>query len=179
MVKHSEQYGPQFDPTDGTVGEIQLVKRWVVCQRADHMPAFPRQGRYTYDTQAEGDEIIHQMQAANSIKHHRWIWELETIEWWCWPTHLDPAYAVEHDKHFQEFCDAEGVENPIHPPYKGAFAFKWQRADGRPIDEEKHEDLREDALARITELVPQGYREGELVYTDDDGREYRGWWEIT
>ena len=34
-MKISKEYGPQFDSADGTVGDVQLVKRWVIVKNSD------------------------------------------------------------------------------------------------------------------------------------------------
>lgn len=71
-MKISKEYGPQFDPEDGTIGELQLVKRW-------YTPHQPRQGRFTYATEAEAQAKTPPDCATAEL-------------WWCYPNHFDPAH---------------------------------------------------------------------------------------
>ncbi len=90
MIVHP-RYGPQFDPLDGTIGTIRLVKRWVIVN-ADDLPLAPRQGRYTYETQADADA-----RAVALILHNpngTFKGGLRTEQWWCFPEHFDPFQPV-------------------------------------------------------------------------------------
>jgi hypothetical protein len=93
-MKISKEYGPQFDPTDGTVGKLQLVKRWVIVRRSDGQMWQARQGRYTYPSEAEAiarKDVIERNNSANLIP----AGGLGVEPRWCYPVHFDPVGPVE------------------------------------------------------------------------------------
>jgi hypothetical protein len=91
----SDKYGPQYDHTDGTIGKIQLAKRWVIVnENGDLVTA--RQGRFTYQSQQEAESMIVAYWANNSKET---VWrhlgkELYAEAWWCYPNHFDPIGPV-------------------------------------------------------------------------------------
>lgn len=48
----------------------------------------------------------------------------------------------------------------------------WLRGDDAPTE------LDETSEEHITELIRQGYNQGELLMTDASGADFRGWWSI-
>lgn len=88
MVIKDSEYGPQFDRSDGTVGEIQLVRRWVLVHGPEGRMFTPRQGSYTRATREEAEHYrreIAEGNPANLVPD-----DLRVEEWWCWPSHFDP-----------------------------------------------------------------------------------------
>jgi len=86
----SKECGPQFDPTDGTVGDIKLVKRWVIFKNSDGLMWPARQGRYTFATEDEATkekELVEKVNSADMIPRG----ELGVAAKWCWPEHFDPV----------------------------------------------------------------------------------------
>jgi hypothetical protein len=86
----SKEYGPQFDPTDGTVGDIKLVKRWVIVKNSDGFMWPARQGRYTFATEDEAakeKELVEKVNSADKIPEGG----LGVADRWCWPEHFDPV----------------------------------------------------------------------------------------
>jgi len=69
-MKTSKEYGDQLDISDGTIGKLQLVKRW--------FSGGIRQGRFTYENKPEWNY-------EDGSK-----WEL----WYCYPRHFDPICKV-------------------------------------------------------------------------------------
>lgn len=61
--------------------------------------------------------------------------------------------------------------------------YHWHEYADNPPREDHAEQLHEAAIARIFEMYPQGYREGELceIVTDSNDKEFefRGWWRVT
>lgn len=88
-------YGPQFDPTDGTIGQTQLVRRWVIKRGPGLFDFFApyRQGRYTYATKEEC-EAHAQLFIDNPTNRRELVEGLFAEEWWCYPGHFDPAHPV-------------------------------------------------------------------------------------
>ena len=85
-MKFTTEYGPQLDPTDGTIGNLKLVKRYAIAR--DGMMCFAQQGRYTYATRKEAEVYLSQVQSANTID----IWDgMEVKAFWCHPNHFDPV----------------------------------------------------------------------------------------
>lgn len=91
----SREYGPQFDPSDGTIGEHQLVKRWLLVEESGKLFR-PQQGRYTYATEEEAGEVVKLFRDANpeGSKYHELTAGLRAIQWWCDPVHHDPRYPL-------------------------------------------------------------------------------------
>jgi len=87
----SEKYGPQFDPTDGTVGKTQLVKRWAVANSEGFMFG-ASQGRYTHATEQEALKELSNIKANNLTIGD----SLRVAQFWCWPIHFDPVAVVEN-----------------------------------------------------------------------------------
>lgn len=83
-------YGPQFDATDGTVGETQLVKRWAVV-KADGLMFSAQQGRNTHATKEEADSYLEAIVTNNSVETLKHYLPLTVAPFWCWPTHFDPV----------------------------------------------------------------------------------------
>lgn len=90
-MRISREYGPQFDPVDGTIGKLQLVKRWVVLH-ADGTLFDKRQGHYTYCDRSEAETRAQLFMGAN--KNNPKVQNLTVGQWWCYPVHSDPAYPV-------------------------------------------------------------------------------------
>jgi len=89
----SEEYGPQFDPSDGTIGELQLVKRWGIVFKGTDRLFTARQGRYLVATEEDAQTRIDQIVAANSPD--RIGGDLEPARFWCYPNHFDPVAIIE------------------------------------------------------------------------------------
>ncbi len=90
----SPEYGPQFDRTDGTIGDLQLVKRWCIGDSAkDGQMWTPRQGRYTYESEEQADSAIKLYQKSNPPD--RVPSTLVAVAWWCYPGHFDPCGRCE------------------------------------------------------------------------------------
>ena len=84
----SKQYGPQFDETDGTVGNTQLVKRWAVIKEDGFMFA-SQQGRNTRETKAEAEQDLANIKANNPVDNIPFGLTVGAL--WCWPVHFDPV----------------------------------------------------------------------------------------
>lgn len=97
-MKISKAYGPQFDRTDGTIGDLQLVKRWMIVNEVTGNTFTSRQGRYTRQTKREVDEWITELEASNSPDRLQQIEgspvKLVAVEFWCYPEHFDPVGLV-------------------------------------------------------------------------------------
>ena len=97
----SKEYGPQFDPSDGTVGECQLVIRYVlVCDPSP--PLFsggmihPKQGRFTKATLEEALASIEEIKSNNP--EDRIPKNLRAARCWCWPNHFDPLRLIDDEE---------------------------------------------------------------------------------
>lgn len=88
-MKHSKDYGPQFDPEDGTIGELQLVRRYVIASGSPSVIWTPLQGRYTRATAEEAQAYIDGIKASNSPD--RYPADLHVAAFWCYPGHFDPC----------------------------------------------------------------------------------------
>lgn len=93
-MENHRDFGPQFDPKTGTIGSIQLVKRFVVCT-ADGMMFAPRQGRYTHEIAARAQDVAYILEHSNPDRED--CKGLNVREWWCYPTHFDPVAPVERE----------------------------------------------------------------------------------
>jgi hypothetical protein len=91
----SSLYGPQFDPTDGTIGTLQCVKRWVLV-KGDGNTFYPRQGRHTKATKDEAEALVKAAIRNNGpgTSGHPYVQGLHVEEWWCYPRHFDPIRPV-------------------------------------------------------------------------------------
>ena len=108
----SRDYGPQFDPTDGTVGKVKLVKRWVIVCPDLEMAALKKQypkdladldlsgpmgmsvwfgmnGYQTRGTKKEAEELIKAFYENNPPD--RVPKGLKAVQAWCWPGGFDFA----------------------------------------------------------------------------------------
>ena len=85
----SKQYGPQFDASDGTIGELQLVLRYVLVSGEDASMWTSRQGRYTHATLKEASDAAALYKASNAPD--REPSDLRPAPWWCYPGHFDPC----------------------------------------------------------------------------------------
>ena len=90
----SKEFGPQFDPVDGTIGTMQLVKRWVLVKNSDGDMWQARQGRYTF---ASGEEAIKHKKLIEDVNPADMIPKggLGVAAMWCYPGHFDPVGHVE------------------------------------------------------------------------------------
>jgi len=66
------------------------------------------------------------------------------------------------------------------------ISYNWSAEDNGEIKPNHQEALEESAMARITEMMKEGYTSGELIdcvrFGDEDGEdgiEYSGSWDIT
>ena len=85
----SREYGPQFDPSDGTLGKLQLVRRWGLC-RAETGLLWPAgQGRYTYADRPDAVKALEQVKTVN--RADLYPADLTVMALWCYPGHYDPA----------------------------------------------------------------------------------------
>ncbi len=80
--------GPMFDPEDGTVGRIQLVKRWALTSLRMVWPHPKAAFMYTASDVALDHLKILQETGQSTPP------DLTVEEWWCWPTSVCPAYLA-------------------------------------------------------------------------------------
>ena len=83
--------GPMFDPEDGTVGRIQLHKRWALTSRRMVWPQ-PR-AVFMYDSALIAYahiRLLHETGQSAPL-------DLEVKTWWCWPTSMCPAYLTKEE----------------------------------------------------------------------------------
>lgn len=83
--------GPMFDPEDGTVGRIQLQKRWALTSLRMVWPQ-PR-AAFMYESQLVASEHIRLLQETGQSAPL----DLEVKNWWCWPTSMCPAYLTKEE----------------------------------------------------------------------------------
>jgi hypothetical protein len=86
-------YGPQFDPSDGTIGPHQLVRRWVIEDKPGNLFYRPW-GEYTFATQDDCQTRIAEFQS-NPTNDPKLVEGLEAAEWWCAADCFEPRYKVE------------------------------------------------------------------------------------
>ena len=111
-MKDSSTYGPQLDGTDGTLGELKLVKRWVIVEPNLEIIALQkkhpelksyglvevsvwhgRNGHQNKATKAEAEELL---QSFISNNRPELIPEgLKVAQVWCYPGHFDMACFCE------------------------------------------------------------------------------------
>jgi len=84
-------FGPLFDPQDGTVGHLQLKKRWAITRQRQVWPQAKAAFMYTQLNQAE--EHLKLMEIADLAVPS----DLQVRAWWCWPASLCPAYLDERE----------------------------------------------------------------------------------
>ena len=90
MIDHP-LYGPLFDPEDGTVGRIQLNKRWALTSLRTVWPQ-PR-AVFMYDSpEVAAKHLTLLKDTAQPIPL-----DLEVAAWWCWPTSRCPAYRAKKE----------------------------------------------------------------------------------
>lgn len=94
MIIHF-QYGPQFDPRDGTIGLVQLVKRWVVVKSTGDL-YHPKQGRFTFESKIRAENVARISDESNPDREE--CRGLTAQQWWCYPGHFEPAYPVQTPK---------------------------------------------------------------------------------
>jgi len=58
------------------------------------------------------------------------------------------------------------------------IVYRWWQPEDKEINEEHKKDLEESALARIHEMMKEGYNQGQLIECIDNV-EYEGWWDIS
>ena len=88
----SKNYGPQFDKSDGTVGETQLVKRYMLVNADTGAIFTASQGRYTRETRELAEEWAAEVVAQNPPSAIGCKLAVESF--WCWPGHFDPVGAT-------------------------------------------------------------------------------------
>ena len=95
MVLYSKRYGPQVDLTDGTIGKVQLIRRFLLV-RGDYELFHARQGRYSYATAEEAQEHCDAFLENNppGCDKHHYVKGLHIRAWWCYPNHFDPVGPV-------------------------------------------------------------------------------------
>lgn len=86
-MKFDPRYGPQFDPSDGTIGKLQLVGRWCLCLNDSVWPA--NQGRHTYATKELAEESKALYQKMNCPERFPELAKLTVDPVWCYPGHFD------------------------------------------------------------------------------------------
>jgi hypothetical protein len=94
-MKTSKEYGPQFDPADGTIGTLQLVKRWALTNPDDGLVWPARRGQFTYGTVKEASAQLDAVKASNSKTHAPEVYRLLVRAVWCYPRHYDPCGLCE------------------------------------------------------------------------------------
>jgi len=90
-MKISKEYGPQYDNKNGTIDNLQLVKRYVITDN-DSVMISARQGRFTYATENEAEELRQAILTVNSSDIFKNGLQVEC--WWCYPNHFDPIGKV-------------------------------------------------------------------------------------
>ncbi len=96
-MRISEEYGPQFDPEDGTVGKLQLVKRWAIAYEKTKALFHAREGQYMQESKETTQKEIAAF-VRNSTQEKRRVTpesgKLVPLQWWCYPNHFDPVGPV-------------------------------------------------------------------------------------
>ena len=103
----SPEYGPQFDPKDGTTGKLQLVKRWVLAYPDKQFGGWilwrGRDGRDTKATKREADELAQAF--VNENRGNGLVPEgLQAREAWCYPSHHDFAGFIDAYAWMEKFA---------------------------------------------------------------------------
>jgi hypothetical protein len=154
MLESPNGYGPQFDPSDGTIGHLQLVKRWVLVSGPAGLPWPAHQGRYTHATRKAAVKFF----AAVTANNRPGVYpeDLRVVPWWCYPVHHDPAghypkemfYPKTSDliKHLEEMIASQGDI--------AVAADLWWPSDAREmLDESEDPEMvalnADDVLARM------------------------------
>lgn len=86
-------YGPQFDPSDGTVGETKLVRRYALVGK-DGLTWPALQGRYTHATREAAADRLAGVLKNNNLDSLPELKDLRVAPVWCWPRHLDPVHGA-------------------------------------------------------------------------------------
>lgn len=94
-MKISKEFGPQFDPADGTIGTLQLVRRWLICSGEGMF--YPRQGRYSWESWEKAADIIDSFKD-NPANAGRLPAGLRPVAYWCYPGHFDPVGPCAHEE---------------------------------------------------------------------------------
>ena len=86
----------QYDRVKGTIGDLKLVKRWVIVNEYGDIVT-PRQARCTFESRKEAESRIDDYWANNSkeLVHQLLGKELSPQQWWCYPNSRDPISPVE------------------------------------------------------------------------------------
>lgn len=93
-MKISKEYGPQYDDIDGTIGNLQLVKRYAITDNKNIMIC-ARQGRFTYGTKKEASNMLRAYKIGNSSCISEMFPNgLKVTCFWCYPNHFDPVGVV-------------------------------------------------------------------------------------
>ena len=95
----SDRYGPQYDSSDGTIGKLQLVKRWVIVNEEGDLVT-SRQGRCTHSSRVDAESMIQAIWDNNPKEkvHQLMGKELYAAQWWCYPNHFDPIGPIKDIK---------------------------------------------------------------------------------
>lgn len=91
-MKFSEQYGAQLDESDGTIGTLKLVRRFVIFDEDNQVMWQARQGRHTYQSRSEVERHIELFKKNNPPDS---IPNLSAKEFWCYPGHFDPVCQIQ------------------------------------------------------------------------------------
>jgi hypothetical protein len=85
----------QYDSVEGTIGELKLVKRWVIVNEYGDIVT-PRQARCTFESRKEAESKIDAYWADNPKErvHQLLGKELFPQQWWCYPNSRDPISPV-------------------------------------------------------------------------------------
>ena len=98
----SEKYGPQLDTSDGTIGELKLVERFVVTYLNSNgfRSSFrPLQGPCTFYSKESADLYCESVLRSNPKGSYgsKFTTGLRAEKWWCYPVHFDPIAPVENE----------------------------------------------------------------------------------
>ena len=122
-MRISHEHSPQFDPDDGTVGDIQCVRRWAVTKDGQ---MHCRQGRCTKATREEAEASLAMLRQCNSKKVADDVVDGVT-EFWCWPTHFDPVAPVLDEKHVIRTAGTtpeQVIKNAVTTQCPGGYPMK-------------------------------------------------------
>lgn len=92
-MKIDPKYGPQYDAGDGTIGKLQLVKRWAPAT-PDGWLWGPAWGHRMRATKEEAEAYLASVRKANSAAAYPVLATLSVAWFWCYPNHFDPAHCV-------------------------------------------------------------------------------------
>lgn len=90
---HSDRFGPQLNQVTGTIGALQLAKRYCVSEEGSEMLVWPSsQGRYTHSLREEAQKRMDIAQPGVLDAPRLFVRAV-----WCYPTHFDPVCACVDD----------------------------------------------------------------------------------